>query len=129
MSSPPPSAPGFIGALHALGENLVATVEKRLELVSVELQEEKLHLIRSFIWISLIVFAGLAAFACVCIALILACPVALRPALLGGLAGVLLLTFVVSLRAFRLHLATAPRPFAASIEELGKDRACIRAKN
>ncbi len=53
MSAPPSAAPGFLGALQALGTGLIANVEKRLALVSVELQEEKLHLVRSFTWICL----------------------------------------------------------------------------
>jgi uncharacterized membrane protein YqjE len=39
------SAPGFLGSFRALGEGLLASAQDRVELVSLELQEEKLRLI------------------------------------------------------------------------------------
>lgn len=49
-----PRAPatGFIASLRDLGAGVFASVLRRLELFSIELQEEKLRLIQTFVWIS-----------------------------------------------------------------------------
>ena len=48
-----PSAPaGILGSFRLLGDSLLATIQDRLELFSVELQEEKFRLIQTFLWIS-----------------------------------------------------------------------------
>ena len=52
-----------------------------------------------------------------------------RIAVLGGLTvlyGGALLAIIV---AFRRYLARQPSPFAATLQEIGKDRACIQPKN
>ena len=59
MEKPPASSAGFISSLRTLGDGLVAGVEERLELFSIELQEEKFRLIQTFVWISAAVFTGM----------------------------------------------------------------------
>ena len=61
MIQVPEDAPGFLGSLRKLGDSLLATVQERIGLFSIELQEEKLRLIQVFFWISAIVFAGILA--------------------------------------------------------------------
>ena len=55
------ATPGFIASFRTLGDSLLAGVQDRLELFTVELQEEKLRLIQTFIWISAAVFTGMMA--------------------------------------------------------------------
>lgn len=129
MTTSPTPASGFIGALRALTDGLVAGVQHRIELFSVELQEEKFRLIQIFIWISAAVFAGVMAFAFVSLTLVYLFWESARLPVLGGLAlfySVALLAIVV---AFRRYLARQPQPFAATLNELAEDRACIPAQN
>jgi uncharacterized membrane protein YqjE len=129
MEKESPAKPGLLGSFRTLGDALVATLQDRLELVSVELQEEKFRLIQIFIWISAAVFSGMMAITFASLTLVYLCWESARLAVLGGLtllyAGALLAIMV----AFRRFLARQPRPFAATLQEIGEDRACIRTGN
>ena len=129
MENSPPASPGFIGSLRALGDGLIASVQDRLELFSVELQEEKFRLIQTFIWISAAVFTGLMAITFASLTLVYFFWESARLAVLGGLtlfyAGALLAIII----AFRRYVARQPRPFAATLSEIKEDRACIQPRN
>lgn len=49
-----------------------------------------------------------------------------RLAVLGGLAGFYAAALVAIIIAFRRFLARQPQPFAATLQEIKEDRACIR---
>jgi len=129
METPPPASTGFLAAFRALGDSLLGTMQDRLELLSVELQEEKFRLIQTFIWISAAVFTGVMAITFASLTLVYLFWESARLAVLGGLtvfyAGALLAIIV----AFRRYLARQPSPFAATLQEIGEDRACIRTQN
>ena len=115
-----------MGSLRTLCDGLIASGEKRLELLSVELQEEKLRLIQVFMWISAIIFAGMMAIMFSSLVLVYLFWESARLGVLGGLAFLYTAAFVAMILAFRRYLARQPKPFAATIGELGEDRACIR---
>jgi uncharacterized membrane protein YqjE len=129
METSPAVSTGFMSALRALGDGLLASGQERLELFSVELQEEKFRLIQVFLWISAAVFTGVMAITFASLTLVYLFWESARLAVLGGLtvfyAGALLVVVV----AFRRYLARQPVPFAASRHEIEEDRACIRPKN
>jgi uncharacterized membrane protein YqjE len=126
MEPATPASAGFLHSLRALGDGLLATVQDRLELFSVELQEEKFRLIQMFVWISAAVFTGMLAITFASLTLVYLFWDTARLAVLGGLtvfyAGVLV-AIIVALRRF---IARQPRPFSATREEIEEDRACIR---
>ncbi len=127
---PPSSGPtGFVRALRTLGDGLIATIEKRFELLSLEVQEEKLRLIQIFIWISATVFTGMMALTFASLAFVYCFPESRRLFALTGLAVVYSAALLALILAFRRHLARQPRPFAASLQALREDRACIRNPN
>ncbi len=126
METPPPASPGFLGSFRALGDGLLATVEGRVELFSVELQEEKFRLIQAMLWISAVVFAGMMAAMFASLTLVYLFWDSARLAVLGGLAAFYAAALVAIILAFRRHLARQPKPFAATLDELGADRSCIR---
>jgi uncharacterized membrane protein YqjE len=122
-----PSAPtGFLPALRVLGDSLLATVQDRLELFSVELQEEKFRLIQTFIWISAAVFTGMMAVAFASLTLVYLFWESARLAVLGGLTLFYAGALVAIIVAFRRFIARQPSPFLATRQEFGEDRACIR---
>ncbi|MDI1319099.1 MAG: phage holin family protein, partial [bacterium] len=86
METPPPAPAGFMGAFRALGDSLLATVSDRLELFSIELQEEKFRLIQTFVWISAALFAGMMAITFASLTLVYLVWESARLAVLGGLA-------------------------------------------
>ena len=120
---------GFLASFRVLGESLLAGVQDRVELVSVELQEEKIRLIQSFCWISAALFASAMALTFASLTLVYLFWDTARLAVLGGLTLVYASAGVAIVGAFRRFLARQPRPFAATIEELKEDRGCIPTSN
>jgi uncharacterized membrane protein YqjE len=117
---------GLLGSLRDLGDGLLGTVNDRLELFSVELQEEKYRLIQIFVWISAALFSAMLAITFASLTLVYLFWDTARLAVLGGLTlfyAVALTAIIVLLRRF---IARQPLPFSATQEELQKDRVCIR---
>lgn len=127
----PPTTPSFrfMDSLRVLGDDLFETVQDRIRLLSIELQEEKFRLIQTFVWISVVVFAGMmtAIFASVTLLYLLweTAPLAA----LGGLTLFYSLVLTATILRFRHLIGHHPQPFAATFEELGADRTCIRSPN
>lgn len=126
MTNTAPSPAGFVGSFRLLGDSLLATVQDRLELFSVELQEEKFRLILTFMWISAAVFTGMMAIAFASLTVVYFFWESARLCVLGGLTVIYLGALAVIVVSFRRFIARQPGPFSATREEIGKDRACIR---
>lgn len=129
MENESPAQPGFLGSFRALGDGLLAGVQDRLALFSLELQEEKLRLIKVFFWISAAVFTGVMAITFASLALVYLFWVNARLAVLGGLALFYTAALAVILVAFRSYLTRQSRPFAATLQELDADRTCLHTRN
>jgi uncharacterized membrane protein YqjE len=101
-------------------------MQDRLELFSVELQEEKYRLIQTFVWIVAAVFTGMMAITFASLTLVYVFWESARLAVLGGLALFYAGVLVAIVIAYRRFIARQPSPFLATRQEIGKDRACIR---
>jgi len=126
-ASPPP--PGLSDQIRALGDRLLASLQGRIELISIELQEEKFRLVQTFVWISTVVFVAMLAITFASITLAYAVDEDKRLLVLGGLAILYTIVFIATVIAFRRYLARQPRPFADTVAEIEKDRACIPGEN
>lgn len=129
METPSATSPGFLQSIHTLADSLLATLEDRIELVSVELQEEKHRLIQTFIWISAAVFTAVMAIAFASITLVYLLWDSARLYALGGLTLLYTAALVAIIVGFRRHIARQPKPFAATLSEIRADRSCIRTQN
>ena len=129
METGPSAPPGILGSLRTLADGLFATLEDRLELVSVELQEEKFRLIQLFVWISAAVFAGVLAITFASLTLVYFFWESARLAVLGGLAVFYTVAAVALIIAVRRLIARQPTPFSASRQEIGSDRASIQKES
>jgi len=129
MAHPPPDSPGFMSTLRALGDALLASVHDRVELFSLELQEEKFRLIRILLWVGAAFFAGLMALLLGSLTLVYLFWDSARLAVLGGLTAFYAVTFLTLVLTLRRFLARQLRPFAGTLQELAADRACIRKPN
>ena len=95
-------------------------------MVSIELQEEKFRVLRILAWISAAMLMGALTLAFAGLAIVV---YFWESARLAALVGVTVFdacataALVIGLRRF---LARQPRPFAASLDELGQDRTCLR---
>jgi uncharacterized membrane protein YqjE len=128
-SSPPPVFTGFIDSLRTFGGNLVATVRDRVELFSVELQEEKFRAVQMLIWAGLGVFSAVMTTTCLTAMLIYLFWETARLTVLTAFAlfygGV---SLVIFLKLRRLW-ARQPRPLEATLQELAADQECLRPKS
>lgn len=129
METSPPAASGLMNRLVKLGDGFMAVLQGRLALISTELQEEKFRLIQSFLWISAALCAGLLAITFASLTLVVWFWDSARLAVLGGLTGFYTVGLVALVLAFRSFLGRQPQPFAESLEEIKKDRACIPVGN
>ena len=129
MERATPASGGILGSLRNLGDGFLSCVQDRLELIAVEIQEEKLRLIQTFIWISAAVFSGMMAIAFASLTLVYLFRDGARLAALAGLAVVYASAMVGIILAFRRFLARQARPFSGTRQEIREDRACIRNGN
>lgn len=129
MQPPAPVPPGLMDRISSIGDHLVALLQGRLALVATELQEEKFRLIQIFIWFSVALFTGLLAIIFASLTLVVWYWDTARLAVLVGLTIFYTGAWLVLVLAFRRFLARQPPPFAASLEEIAKDRSCFQAGN
>jgi uncharacterized membrane protein YqjE len=128
MDNPSPSSPGFTDSLADLGDNLIGTLQERIELVSVELQEEKYRLTQLIIWLSAAVFAGVMTLSFATLTVVYLFWESARLGVLAGFTmiyGAALAWVIVLLR----RSFAQPKPFEATIKTLKEDRECIRKPN
>lgn len=123
MSSSTPA--GFVDSLRTRGDGLAASLQDRIALFGVELQEEKFRLIQTFLWISAAVFTGMMLVMFASLTQVYLLWENARLAALGGLTVLYAVALIAIVVAFRRYLARQPAPFAATLDKLGEDRACI----
>jgi uncharacterized membrane protein YqjE len=129
MATAAPRSAGFIASFRAFGDSLLAAVQNRIEIFTVELQEEKFRLIQTCIWISAAVFAGMMTITFASLVVVYAFWESARLAVLGGLTAVYAGALVAIIVALRRFLARQPKPFATTLHVIGDDRACIRKES
>jgi len=129
MKSENPTPVGYLASLRSLGDGLLATVHDRVELFTLELQEEKLRLVQTFAWAAAIFCTGMMAVIFGSLTLVYLFWESARLAVLGGLTAFYAITLLGLIIAFRRFLARQPAPFPATRLELQEDRACIRNGN
>lgn len=124
----PGESKGLLDSLGTFAATLVAIVQTRLELLSVDMEEERVH------YLSLLILVQVALF-CLGVGVVLATILLVvifwdtqRILVLGLLAG-LFLTGGIGAGLFAMHkIKTKPRIFAASLLELFKDRQRLVSK-
>ena len=105
---------------------MLAMLRNRLELFSVEAQEEKLRLIHLLIWISVAAAFGFAGVFIVVV--VVACWLWTMTGYVGliGLAVIALAVAWGILSVIRRNIQTGPPPFSNTVAEFRKDGECLR---
>ena len=122
-----PDAPlGLLGSVRGLLATLGAIGHNRLELFSVEIQEEVERVASLLVWSVAALLAGVAGALLVAAAVVLSVDPAQR-SLAAGLLGLLFLgvAVVAALKA-RTRVTLKPRPFDATLSELHKDHDLLK---
>ena len=116
---------GWFSSLRRTGDSLLGLAKNRLELFAVELQEEKLRALNVLVWLvvalALIVAGVLVALGALALYL-------WHIAAYFGLIGLALVSLAAGaglLWGIRNRIRSGPPPFAKTVDEFKKDRACM----
>ena len=130
MENPPRNDDSrFLDALKGFGKSLVAGLAQRLDLFSVELEEEQRHLLTVLFLVLATALSAFMAFLCLNLVVILLSWEGNRL-----LVALMLATFYIALAGgaalwLRRVIGPSHRPFAASLEEFRKDCASITGED
>ena len=126
--TPPPPFQLF-GSLRRMAETALSTLQNRIELFAVEMQEEKAWLISTLIWAAAAMFfCGLAIIFTVGTIVVLV-PEEARGWVLAGFALVFILVAVNAVAGFKRVLRSKPPPLAGTLGEIKKDIAWIQSRD
>lgn len=120
------SGDGWQASLRRLGDSVLALAQNRLELFAIELQEEKLRLLRLAVGCVVALTLGAAGLMVVVGTLAIFLWRAAGYWGLGGLAMVLLGLSAFLFWRLRQSIVEGPTPFADTLAEFRKDRECLR---
>ena len=125
--NPPPR--GILGSLRDLGRSAVAVLQNRVELLSVELEEQKLRLTRVLILAGAAIFLGNTAIMAVSVTIVMLVGEHARLPVLIGLSVIYVAAAVWAFLALRKELRSSPPPFQDSINQLKKDTDWLNPSN
>jgi uncharacterized membrane protein YqjE len=125
MDSEEAKPSSVLTAASSLLENLLSAVHNRVQIFSIELQEEKIRAIQLLVWVAAIVFAGMMTVAFASLTVIYFFWENARLAALGGMTVFYAVGLFILWKKLQAYLARQPKPFEATLSELEKDRACI----
>jgi uncharacterized membrane protein YqjE len=120
---------GLLGSLRGFVDGILGSVHDRLQLLSVELQEEKSRFIQILIWLVAVATLGFLAAIFSSLVLVLIFWETARLTVVIVLATVYVGGFIAVVMGFKRYLARQTKPFAATLGELQQDRECIREEN
>jgi uncharacterized membrane protein YqjE len=129
MDTPAPGAGGLLGSIRGLADGLLGAARERLELLTIELHEEKFRLIQVFVWISAAVFSAMLAITFASLTIVVLFWDSARLVVLIGFTVLYGGAFALIVRYYRGFIARQPRPFQGTLAELSQDRSCIRPQS
>jgi uncharacterized membrane protein YqjE len=118
---------GVLAALRSLWATGCALLRNRVELFGVELQEQKLRLLRLMILGAVGVFLANLGLVMLTITVIFLAGPEARPLVLVGLTLLYLAAATIVFLILRKEIRSAPLPFGDTISELRKDSECFKA--
>ncbi|MHB1306355.1 MAG: phage holin family protein [Limisphaerales bacterium] len=128
MSEPRARPDGWTAALRRMGDSVLGLAQSRLELFTVEFQEEKLRAITLVVWLAVALLLGAAGLLVGLGALSLLLWIWAGYLGLVGLMLVALTGSGIVLWAIRRQIRKSPLPFGETVAEFRKDRECLHTK-
>ena len=120
-------ANGIFGSVRRLGATAIAIVQNRLELLVLELQEEKARVIGVLIWGSCLLFFGFMMFVALTFGLVVLFWEH-AVVVLFSFAGFYLVAAAIALFRLRARLKNPPYPFFETVQQLKKDREWLHSE-
>lgn len=128
MNTAPRNNAGWLESLRRLGQSSSALLSNRFELFTVELQEEKLRLLKLLLWLG---FAATIGVAGVLVGVFALAFWLWATAGYSGLVALALAALAVAggiIWRIRRRMQVGPTPFAQTVAEFRKDGECLRNK-
>ena len=119
---------GIFASVRALVRTLIRIGHNRLELLLVEWQEERWRLFEALLLVGLVLIFALMALLVVTMTFVVVCIQAQRYECIVGLFVIFLAATGISIWQLRNRLKNWV-PFAATLEEIKKDKECLQEKN
>ncbi len=119
---------GVFASVRRILDGGLAIVQNRLELFAVELRQEKCRLVEVIIWAAAVSALGITTLTLLTLAVIIMFWEKARLAAVLGLGGLYLLGTLLAWRKLRAKLAESSA-FSGTVEEIKKDRECLRSEN
>jgi len=119
---------GLFSSVRRMADTCLSSVHNRVELFGLELQEEKLRLMRLLLWTGAALFASFLAITVITIAVVMISPQENRNVVVSVF-GIFyaIMAIVLSLK-LRSEVKNAPPPLADTTAELKKDLDALRSK-
>jgi len=128
MAEPGETSGGIFASLGRLLKTGLAILHNRLELLLVELQEERWRFFDLLLLAGVVLILGAMTLLVVTVTIVVLCMKADRLDLVAWLTGLYLIATIVAFWRLRCRLQNWA-PFSATLAELKKDKACLDEKN
>ena len=120
-------SPGVFDSFRRLGDTALGALHNRVELLAVEIAEEKRWLVSTLIWtVAAIFFVGIALLT-ITATVVALCPVEARPFILLGFSIIYSVAAVIAINKLKHQTKDRDLPLANTISELKKDIASLRS--
>ncbi len=129
MGENPPPPAGILESLRRVARTAVAVLQNRLELFSVELEEEKVRVVRLLVLAGVAIFLGNTALLAVSATVVVMVGERARVPVLICLSGIYVAGAVWAVLAARKELRSGPPPFRDTLSEFNKDSEWLKPPN
>jgi uncharacterized membrane protein YqjE len=119
---------GLFSSVRRVADTCVSSIHNRVELVSVELQEEKIRLVRLLLWTGAALFAAFLAITVITIAVVMLVPEDSRNVAISAFGLLYVIVAIVVALKLRAEIRNAPPPLNDTMTELKKDLECLRSR-
>ena len=124
----PNQSGGLFGSVRRMADTCLSSVHNRVELFGLELQEEKLRLVRLLLWSVAALFASFLAITVITIAVVMNFPEENRRVVVSVFGVVYAILATVLGLKLRSEIKNAPPPLADTTAELKKDLDALRSR-
>lgn len=124
-----PSPEGILASARRILETALRTIQNRVELFALELQEEKAWLISTLLWAAAAIFFGGLGILLVVATIVYLSPENARPWVLGGFALLFIYLAVNAILGLRRSIENKKPPMSDTIGELKKDIEWIQSRD
>jgi uncharacterized membrane protein YqjE len=114
-----------VGTLRRLGETIVSTLHNRLELLTLELKEEKYWLVGTLLFAAFAIVFALLSVVAILVTVAFLTPASARPWVMLGICVVCLGALAFSVLGLMKKLKR-PAPLTETLNELKKDMECLK---